>query len=178
MKTHQSLLTSPDDNIFLGAESLSGYSVGTCSAHIVQNTQEERRLPVRIIPEEQSAAVYPIQRGGYVAGCFLVSSPKLDFFSQRMQYVLQIYAYLLSLTFETNEFYAPERIRLRPMPAGHIQRPYLEQFQERVLTLLQRDDSLSRFQAEMYVWQQIEEALLAQPSDIFQERRPDYADAD
>ena len=166
MKTHQSLLTSPGDNIFLGAESLSGYSVGTCSANIVQNTQEERRLPVRIIPEEQSAAVYPIQHGGYVAGCFLVSSPQLDFFSQRMQYVLQIYAYLLSLAFETNQFYAPERIRLRPMPAGHIQRPYLEQFQERVLMLLQRDDFLSRFQAEMYVWQQIEEALLAQPGDI------------
>ena len=166
MKTHESLLANPGENIFLGAESLSGYSVGTCTANIVQNTQEERRLPVLKIPEEQSVAAYPIQRGGYVAGSFLVSSPQPDFFSQRMQYVLQIYAYLLSLAFETDMFYAPERIRLRPMPAWRLQRRCIAEFQERVLTLLQRDASLSRPQAETAVWQQIEEALLTLASDM------------
>ena len=166
MKTHESLLTNPGENFFLGTESLCGYSVGTCTANIVQNTQEERRLPVRRIPQEQSVAAYPIQRGGYVAGSFLVSSPQPNFFSQRMQYVLQIYAYLLSLAFETDMFYAPERIRLRPMPAGHIQHCYIAEFQERVLTLLQRDASLSRSQAETTVWQQIEEVFLALASDM------------
>lgn len=172
MRTHESLLKSPGEHIFLGAESLCGYSVGACTANIVQNVQEERRLPVLHMPEVQSVAAYPIQRGGYVAGCFLVTSPQPDFFGQQLQYLLQIYAYLLSMAFETNQFYAPERIRLRPMPAVSRQHPYIAQFQERVLALLQRDSSLSRGQAEIDVWQQIEEALLAEPIDLPQERRP------
>lgn len=172
MTTHQSLLTSPGDTIFLGAESLSGYSVSLCQASIVQNTEEEQRLPVRRTRDEQSAAAYPIQRGGYVAGCFLVSSPQPDFFSQRLQYLLQIYAYLLSMAFETEAFYPPERIRLRPMPAEHIQHEYVTGFQQRVMTMLQCDPSLARLQAETAAWQQIEEELLALPPSIDQQRRP------
>ena len=152
--------------------------MSVCQANIVQNTLEERRLPVRRIPDERSAAAYPIQRAGAVAGCFLVSSPQADFFSERLQYVLQIYAYLLSLAFETDQFYAPEHLRLRPMPAASIQYPYIAEFQERVLVLLQRDASLAQTQAETQVWQQIEEALLAEPIDLSQERRPEHADAD
>jgi hypothetical protein len=178
MKTHQSPLKSPGESLFLGAESLCGYSVSVCQANVVQNTLEERRLPVRRIPDERSVAAYPIQRGGAVAGCFLVSSPQADFFSERLQYVLQIYAYLLSLAFETDQFYAPERIRLRPMPAASIQHPYIAQFQERVMTLLQRDVSLSRGQAERDAWQQIEEALLAHASDLQESRSTDHANTD
>jgi hypothetical protein len=163
MTTHQSLLTSPGDTIFLGAESLSGYSVSLCQASIVQNVHEEQRLPVRRARNEQSAAAYPIQRGGYVAGGFLVSSPQPDLFSQRLQYLLQIYAYLLNMAFETEAFYAPERIRLRPMPAEQIQHTYIANFQQRVMTILQGDPSLSRLQAETAAWQQIEEELLALP---------------
>lgn len=178
MTTHQSLLIIPGDTIFLGAESLSGYSVSICQASIVQNIQEEQRLPVRRTPDEQSAAAYPIQRGGYVAGCFLISSPQPDFFSQRLQYLLQIYAYLLSMAFETDQFYAPERIRLRPMPAASMQHSAIAQFQERVLALVQRDASLSRGQAELYAWHQIEEALLAHTPDLQESRRTDHAGTD
>src|SRR6266566_6130219 len=178
MKTHQSGLKSPGESLFVGAESLCGYSVSVCQANVVQNTLEEWRIPVRRIPDERSAAAYPIQRGGAVAGCFLVSSPQADFFSERLQYVLQIYAYLLSLAFETDQFYALERIRLRPMPAFSLQHPYIAQFQERVLALLQREASLSHPQVETQVWQQIEEALLAEPIDLSQERRPDHANTD
>jgi len=175
MTTHQSLLTSPGDTIFLGAESLSGYSASLCQASIVQNIDEEQRLPVRRTRNEQSAAAYPIQRGGYVAGCFLVSSPQPDLFSQRLQYLLQIYAYLLSIAFETGAFYAPERIRLRPMPAEQIQYAYIAGFQQRVMTLLQHDASLSRSQAEIASWQQIEEELLALPTSQDQQGDPKHA---
>src|SRR5258708_18785163 len=75
MTTHQSLLTSPGDTTFLGAESLSGYSASLCQASIVQNIEEEQRLPVRRTSNEHSAAAYTIQQGDYVAGCFLVSHP-------------------------------------------------------------------------------------------------------
>ncbi len=172
MTTHQSLFTSPGAPIFLGAESLSGYSVSLCQASIVQNTEEEQRLPVRRTRDEQSVAAYPIQRGGYVAGCFLVSSPQPHFFSERLQYLLQIYAYLLGTAFETEAFYAPERIRLRPLPAEHIQHEYITDFQQRVMIMLQREPSLSRLQAETAAWQQIEEELLALPPSIDQQRRP------
>ena len=175
MRTHQPLFANPGDNIFLGAESLAGYSVGCCQANVVQNVNDERRLPVRKTPDELSVAAYPIQRGGYVAGCFLVSSPQPGFFSQRLQYMLQIYAYLLNMAFETEQFYAPERIRLRPMPAEHVQHPHIEQFQDRVMALLQQDAFLSRPQAEISAWQQIEEVLLPFPSDTSQEGDPKHA---
>ncbi len=171
MTTYQSLLTGPGDTIFLGVESLCGYSVSLCQANIVQNIDEEQRLPVRRSRNERSAAVYPIQRGGYVAGCFLISSPQPDFFSQRLQYLLQIYAYLLGMAFETEQFYAPDRIRLRPMPAEHIQHHYIAKFQDRVMTLLQNDISFSRAQAEAAAWQRIEEELLALPLSIDHKRR-------
>jgi hypothetical protein len=165
MKAHQALLSSPGEYLFFGAESLCGYSVSTCSAAIVQNVHQEQRLPVVRLPGEASVAAYPIQRGGALAGSFVVTSPQPDFFTQRLQYLLHIYAYLLSLAFETDQFYDPERIRLRPMPAMSQQEPYIAHFHEQVLSLLQRDPFLSRSQAERNVWQQIEEVLLTQASD-------------
>jgi transcriptional regulator with XRE-family HTH domain len=182
MKMHQSLLKNPGDYIFLGAESLSGYSVGLCQASIVQNIDEEQLLPVRktldAAQDEWSAAAYPIQRGGYVAGCFLVTSPRPNFFTPRLQNLLQIYAYLLSMAFESDMFYPPERIRLRPMPEEAIQHQYLAEFQNRVLKLLQQDTSLSRSQAESLVWQEIEEALLAEPFDQNQKGDAQHAGTD
>jgi hypothetical protein len=176
MTTHQPLFKSASQPRFLGAESLSGYSVSLCQANVVQNVLEERRLPVRKIPGGHSAAVYPIQRGGHVAGCFIVSSPQPDFFSQWLQYVLQVYAYLLSMAFETPMFYPPERIRLRPMPEEDIQRRFIAQFQDRVIRLLQQNTSLSRPQAETLAWQQIEEDLLTFPSSGM--RAPDATEGD
>ena len=104
-----------------------------------------------------------------MAGCFLAQP---DFFSQRLQSLLQIYAYLLSLAFETEAFYPPDRIRLRLMPEEPIQRRHIATFQDRVLISLQQDISLARAQAELLVWQQLEAALLAEPIDTHQQRRP------
>ena len=95
----------------------------------------------------------------------LVSSPHPDFVSQRLQYLLHIYAYVLSLAFETDQFYPPEQIRLRPMPTESIQQRHIATFGRQVLQFLQRDASLSRAEAERLAWQQIEEALLAQHLD-------------
>ncbi len=172
MTTHQSLRTGPGDILFLGSESLCGYSASLCQAQVVQNTDEEQRLPVRRSRDERSAAAYPIQRGGAVAGVFLVSSPQPNFFTQRLQYLLQLYAYLLSLAFETEAFYPPDRIRLRLMPEEPLQRRHIATFQDRVLMRLHQDGSLSRVQAELLVWQQLEAALLAEPIDTHQQRRP------
>jgi hypothetical protein len=163
--SHESHLKHPGDLLFLGAESLAGYSVGTGTAQLVQNVHEEWHLPVLRLYEAQSVVAYPIQRTGAVAGCFVVGSPQPHFFSQWRHSLLQIGAYQLSLAFETDQFYTLERIHLHPMPPASMQRPYLTHFHERVLALLHRDPSLGRSQAERLVWQQIEEALLTQAPD-------------
>jgi hypothetical protein len=160
IRTHHWLSNASDTKIFLGAESLAGYSVSHCRAHVVQNVEEEQRLPVRRTPDELSAAAYPIQRGGSVAGCFLVSSPQPHFFSQRLEYLLQVYTYLLSIAFELQQFYPPEQICLQPMPTEGVQYRYLAAFHQRVMHLLKQDRSLSQPQAEVYIWQQVEEELL------------------
>lgn len=161
MTTYQSLLTRPNDALFLGAESLCGYCVSACQASIVQDTEEERYFPVRKSPQESSAAAYPIQRRGYVAGCLLVSSHQPHYFTQQLQYVLQIYAYVLALAFEPEQFYAQERIRLGFMPAEQSQYAVLAEFQKRVKILLKQMPSYSRLQAETEAWQQIEDTLLS-----------------
>jgi hypothetical protein len=160
MTTHRQQFLQAGERFFMGAESLSGYSVSLCQVGIVQNIREEQHLPVLRPPNELSAAAYPIQRGGYVAGCLTVVSPQADFFSPRLQYILQIYAHLLALAFETQQFYPPDCIRLRTMPPRAMQRPYLATNQERILHLMQQDASLSRIQAELYAWQQLEETFL------------------
>jgi len=166
-RTAQSLLESVSDILFLGAESLAGYSVSTSKPYVVQNIQEEQAVPVRRTKDEQSAAAYPIQRGGYIAGCFLVSSPNPHFFSSRLQSLLQVYAYFLALAFDQDLFYDPKRIRLRPMPEEDIQRRSIADFQDRVLKRLRQDISLNRIQAEMLVWQQIEAELQALVPSIY-----------
>jgi hypothetical protein len=160
MTTHQQQFLQAGERFFMGAESLSGYSVSLCQAGIVQDVKKEHHLPVLRPPNKSSAAAYPIQRGGYVAGCLTVSSPQPDFFSPRLQYILQIYAHLLGMAFETHQFYPPDRIRLRSMPPRDMQRPYLATIQERILHLMQQNASLSRIQAEQCAWQQLEETFL------------------
>jgi hypothetical protein len=61
------------------------------------------------------------------------------------------------------------------MPAEHIQYAYIAGFQQRVMTLLQHDASLSRLQAEIASWQQIEEELLALPTSLDQQGDPKHA---
>lgn len=153
------------EHFFMGAESLSGYSVSMCQAGVVQHVHEEQHIPVLRLPGEESAAAYPILRGGNVAGCLLVVSPQADFFLPRLQYILQTYAYLLSLAFETQQFYPPERIRLHTMPEFALQHRHLITFQERVLHLLRQDATLSRPQAEIIAWQQLEELLIHLPQN-------------
>lgn len=160
MTTHEQQFLQAGERFFMGAESLSGYSVSLCQAGIVQNVGEEQHLPVLRSSDKSSAAAYPIQRGGYVAGCLTISSPQPNFFSPRLQYILQIYAHLLGLAFETHQFYPPDRIRLRTMPPRTMQRPYLATNQERILHLMQRNAALSRFEAEQCAWQQLEETFL------------------
>jgi hypothetical protein len=76
------------------------------------------------------------------------------------------------MAFEMEAFYAPERIRLRPMPEESIQHDRIAGFQQRVMTLLQGDLALTRLETERAAWQEIEEELLALTLSLNQRRRP------
>jgi hypothetical protein len=162
MTTYRPLTASSSELFFLGDESLCGYCVSLSQAYVVQDIALERLVPVRHMPEEQSAAAYPLLQRGEVAGCFLVSSPHPHFFSARLLALLEIYSYFFSLAFETEHFYPPEHIRLCPMPPENIQQTSLATFRDRTTALLGRDPTLGRKQAELLAWQDIEEALLAE----------------
>jgi hypothetical protein len=57
------------------------------------------------------------------------------------------------------------QISLRLMPPFSVQRPLLDQFQQRVLALLHESSAtehpLSRAQAELAIWQQLEAEIIA-----------------
>jgi hypothetical protein len=155
--------------LFLGAEALAGYVVGTGEPGIVQNIEEEHGpLPVRPGAYEKSAAAYPLLRRGRLAGCFLVSSAQIDFFLPERTDLVEQYANLLALAYTDEQFYRPKEILLEVMPPISVQELSTLPFRQRVLEH-RRTAHLSETEAEQWVIQEIEAELLlktldAQPS--------------
>ncbi len=157
---------------FLGTESLAGHVVSTMRPEAIQNLSGQAgRIPAMLTENEVSAMAHPIIFANRVAGCLLVSSAQPNYFvSQGRRELIADYAFLLSLAFDPEEFYAPERISLRLLPSEGAQRPLLDQFQQRVLTRLAKSSStghpLSRALVEQEVWQELEVELIDQRSTI------------
>jgi GAF domain-containing protein len=140
----------------LGAESLVGYAVVNCHPIVVQDIH--RNPDFLVIPQVEamnSAAAYPLQKGGRVAGALLILSTQKQYFSSARQALIQSYAQLLSLAFHDHEFYALEDIALRIMPSEVMQDAYLSTFNQQVNELLSRAERnghpLARPQAEKMV---------------------------
>lgn len=156
--------------LFLGAESLAGQVVATCRPQAVQDLTKDRTfIPAYQTQYEMSAMAHPIMFAGRVAGCLLVSSTQINYFLAPARIALiHSYANLTSLAFESAEFYTPDRIELRLMPAPDVQLAQFATFRQRVLKLLQdaanTQQPLLPDQAEHLVWQQLEEILLRLPS--------------
>ncbi|GCE28250.1 hypothetical protein KDA_37340 [Dictyobacter alpinus] len=152
--------------MFLGAESLAGNVVTLCRPGIIQNLEIEHNLmPATHVEHEKSAAIYPILNAGRVGGVLLVSSAEINYFlpSARVNLV-KGYADLVALAFEAKDFYPPEDIALSVMPPHAQQKPYFTRFRQMVSeTILQaaaQQQVLSNLQADLLVWQKLEEALL------------------
>jgi hypothetical protein len=151
--------------MFLGAESLAGYTVTSCRLVTIQSRSEKQNLfPVHWVDDEKSAAACPILLNDCTAGCLHLSSSRPDYFTSSRRELIQRYADLLVLAFEQQEFYDLESIELRIMPSYEVQQSYLAQFQQRVTKVLiqaARDkQAMTRIQAEQVVWRQLEEELL------------------
>ncbi len=166
--------------IFLGAESLAGYAVGSCQPRTIQNHDEYNGLlPAHWVEWEQSAAAVPILRTGCVAGCLLASCTEPNYFLPFRRKLLQDYAELLALIFDPSEYYDIERIQLAAMPHYLIQEGYLSSFRQqvaRVLTLqMMEGQSISLAEAERRVWRQLEEQLIALPPLALEEEMKLYS---
>jgi hypothetical protein len=155
-------------SLFLGAESLAGYVVGSCHQRVIQNSEEQQGvLPAHWVQWERSAAAYPIFRSDRIAGCLLASCTQPDYFTPGRQKLLQQYAELLVMVFEPQEFYEFQRINLHVMPYYLLQEKYIASFRQRVSSLmreeLRRGRSLSLKEAEVLVWQMVEQELWQMP---------------
>jgi hypothetical protein len=156
--------------MFLGAESLAGNVVTQCRPAIIQNLEEQpTMMPTVRTEHEKSAAIYPILYAGRIAGVLLVSSAIQNYFQSptRVQ-LLQNYVDLVALAFEPDEFYELNDIALCVMPPQKEQEKYFANFRQRVTeTMLNAANSnqpVNNIQADMIVWQQLEEELLNIPA--------------
>jgi hypothetical protein len=145
-----------DRSYFLGSESLVGYAIVNCRPAVIQDIHHNAApLVVHQVEKMNSAAVYPLQKGGRVAGGLLILSTQKHYFSPARQALIQSYAHLLNLAFRDNEFYPLENIALHLMPSEAVQDAYLSAFNQQVNELLSRAErnghSLARPQAERMV---------------------------
>ncbi|HXZ04057.1 MAG TPA: GAF domain-containing protein [Ktedonobacteraceae bacterium] len=154
--------------ILLGAESLAGHAVSL--GHLVVNmdlSEKQSLSPGYHGQWEESASAAPIMLEGKVSGCLLVSSSQPNYFQQSRQALIEGYADLLALAFDTVEFYDPGQIELGLVPFQEVQKLYLADFRQRLSELMiqatKNQQSLTIFQAEQIVWQQFEEELLGLP---------------
>lgn len=156
--------------MFLGAESLAGHVLTLCRPGIIQNLDEEYSImPASRVEHEKSAAIYPILYEGRIAGVLLLSSAQYNYFlSQARLNLIQQYADLLALAFEPEDFYTPEQIALNVMPSHEEQKAYFIQFRQLVAnTMLEaatRNAPVNNLEADMLVWQKLENELLKIPA--------------
>ena len=163
--THPWSLNLEQQAVLLGSESMAGFTVMNGRPLIRQNQQEhEGRFPAHWTEWEVSAAAYPIQRSGAVAGSFVVSSTQPDYFLPFRQKLIEQYSELLALAFEREEFYPLDRINLYQMPIYTAQRKPLSTLHNRAVKFMQeatqRNKILPLQEATELAWQQIEEEFL------------------
>lgn len=162
--------SSPWDNsgewrpLFMGEESLPGWTFRQGEPAIVQDRQHKQwPLPVRPGLHEQSAAAWPLQREGKLAGCLLICSTQKDYFIQDRLCLIEIYANMIALSFSDEEFYGLSQISLKKMPTPSQQQEptSITHFRERVARLRhQYKFLLSETEAEVLALQEIEAEFL------------------
>jgi len=152
--------------LLLGAESLAGHATVTCRLEQIGDLRSSKRfLPAYQVEHEVSAIACPLMYGSRIAGCLSLSCTQPNYFASEARLSLvRGYTHLVSLAFDSEDFYNPELIGLHIMPPIAKQQEYFAGFRQRVLKLLQESaDTTSRLtntQAELLVWQEVEERLL------------------
>ena len=160
-----------EHTMFLGAETLAGYTTATAHFQQVPDMRNNPTfLPYYRAEHEISAAACPIMWHGRIAGCVLFSSTQVGAFRTReVNILLECYTNLIALAFAERDFYPMDLIQLQIMPPLEEQLPYLVSFRRRVNALMQEavniGQPLTSAQAELMAWQQIEKLLLDRSMD-------------
>lgn len=149
----------------MGIESQVGAAIQSGHPELLRNKEERLQMfPHHHRELSESSIAYPVMRGDNVAGCLLIISTIADYFSPERVSLVKAYADLACLAFDDNDFYPLSRIKLGAMPGPALQKPYLDQFQQRVARHLEqamrRDEALRRPEAELQVWQELESELI------------------
>jgi hypothetical protein len=154
--------------IFLGIESLAGYALTSLRLLVIQDRSERQMLFSGSWMEyEESAVACPIMYEGRVAGCLLVSSTQPHYFLPFRQQLIQNYADLMVLAFDSAEFYAPHDIQLHPMPPPEVQVSHFAHLRQRISDVMvesyKKQRPINVLEAEQVVWQQLEKEFLQLP---------------
>ena len=161
------------DVLFLGLESMSGYAAEV--GHMVYDDDLSKGKIFPAFPGEYevSAAAHPIRLEGRIAGSLLASSTQSNYFSQQRLSLLAVFSDLISLAFDTHDFYPSHMLRLRMMPGPEVQRPIIATFRQRVTKKFQEalynKMPSNNSEAELLVWKEIEAELLALPNEALED---------
>jgi transcriptional regulator with XRE-family HTH domain len=163
--THPWKDTMKHEVAYLGIESLAGYALSNAHLLSIQDRSENLTFyPARWLDWEQSAAVCPIMREGRFAGCLIVSSSQPKYFLSYREALIQNYAELMVLAFESEEFYEPSDIQLAIMPEFNVQEQYFHTIRQRISRAMEdgstRQPPVTISEAEELIWQQLEEEFV------------------
>jgi hypothetical protein len=163
------------DVLFLGLESMSGYTAEV--RHLVSDDdlRKNKPFPAYRDKDEMSAAAHPIRFEGRLAGVLLASSTKANYFNQQHLGLLTTFSDIISLAFDEKDFYPVELVELRAMPRPEVQRRIIASFRQRVTNKFQdttqKELHLDNFEVEQQVWQEIElELLNRSDASVYNER--------
>jgi hypothetical protein len=151
--------------VFFGAESQVGSTIMHARPFVVQSREQQIvQFPVRPFFLGESTATYPILISGRIAGALCIITAQPDAFPANAQEIIQQYADLLVLGFESDAFYDLAGLHFGIMPPAAQQEAVLASFHQRVMRHLiqvnQSQQSLTRVQVERLVFQEMEEELL------------------
>jgi hypothetical protein len=148
----------------LGAESLAGAAVMQFSKRVNQNLRETIYTPALRTDFEESAIACPLTFEGRIAGCLLVSTTQVNYFTPRREQLVQDYTNLMVLAFQPEDFYEHSRIALEVMSPFEKQQPLFKTFRSRVMEIKQRpgNSHLSEAEAESIAFQELEQLIIQQ----------------
>lgn len=151
--------------IFIGNESLSGWTVSRAQPGIVHDIEQEYdQRPMRWRPEQRSAAAWPFLRQGKIAGCLYATSTQSEFFTSFRLQFLEVYANILALSFHDHAFYPVQYIRLHYMPSlGDEEQLALLTRYRTIITQIRQDHNYQKheYEVEILAQQQLEQEILS-----------------
>ena len=150
---------------FLGIGTMAGFAVTYSRQAVIQDLREDTGFVHFLRTNfEESAMVYPIMFENGIAGCAIVSSTRLNFFTEIKRRLVQDYTNLMALALSPGHFYSSSQIRLRVLPPPTAQQRYFANFSQRVIATISRlsGQGVTRAEAEAITLREIEEEILRQ----------------